>query len=380
MTPAKLLPLPLNTSARSENAVPEVSSALATHTGPVRRRTTSGLLIAALGLAVIVMALASAGIGQMQLSPSEVLASVLHRIGLPWGALPEHPYAESALWAVRFPRVVMAIVVGAALACSGVLMQGVFGNPLAEPGVVGVSSGAAAFACVVIVFGLNFFGTWTVAFAAFLGGLVATALVYATARAGGRTEVVTLVLTGVAINAVGGAVIALMTFLGDNSSREEIIFWQLGSLNGTRWDNVLVAGPVTVIGIALAFFLTHKLDLLALGERPARHLGIDVERLRIQVIIIVAILTGAAVAFAGIIGFVGLVVPHILRLAMGPGHKALLPASALGGALLLLAADTSARTLVPNADLPIGMLTALVGGPFFFWLIRRTRKHDGGWS
>ncbi|PYI40013.1 heme ABC transporter permease [Arthrobacter psychrolactophilus] len=378
MTPAKLLPLSLNTTARSENAVPEAPSTRST--GPARRRTTSGLLIAALGLAVIVMALASAGIGQMQLSPSEVLASVLHRFGLPWGALPEHPYAESALWAVRFPRVVMAIVVGAALACSGVLMQGVFGNPLAEPGVVGVSSGAAAFACVVIVFGLNFFGTWTVAFAAFLGGLVATALVYATARSGGRTEVVTLVLTGVAINAVGGAVIALMTFLGDNSSREEIIFWQLGSLNGTRWDNVFVAGPVTIIGIALAFFLTHKLDLLALGERPARHLGVDVERLRIQVIIIVAILTGVAVAFAGIIGFVGLVVPHILRMAMGPGHKALLPASALGGALLLLAADTSARTLVPNADLPIGMLTALVGGPFFFWLIRRTRKHDGGWS
>ncbi|WP_253901598.1 iron ABC transporter permease [Arthrobacter sp. PAMC 25486] len=326
------------------------------------------------------MALFSAGIGQMQLSPSEILASLLHGIGLDWGTLPTHPYAGSALWSVRFPRVVMAVVVGAALACSGVLMQGVFGNPLAEPGVVGVSSGAAALACVVIVFGLNFFGTWTVAFAAFLGGLAATAVVYATARSGGRTEVVTLVLTGVAINAVGGAVIALMTFLGDSSSREEIIFWQLGSLNGTRWDNVLIAGPVTAIGIGLAFFLTRKLDLLALGERPARHLGVDVERLRVQVIVIVAILTGAAVAFAGIIGFVGLVVPHMLRLALGPGHKVLLPASALGGALLLLVADTVARTLVPNADLPIGMLTALVGGPFFFWLIRRTRKQDGGWS
>ena len=209
---------------------------------------------------------------------------------------------------------------------------------------------------------------------------MATALVYATARSGGRTEVVTLVLTGVAINAVGGAVIALMTFLGDNSAREEIIFWQLGSLNGTRWENVWVAGPIALVGVGLAFLFTRKLDLLALGERPARHLGVDVERMRRQVIVLVAILTSAAVAFAGIIGFVGLVVPHILRMAMGPGHRVLLPASALGGALLLLIADTVARTLVPNADLPIGMLTALVGGPFFFWLIRRTRKTAGGWS
>ncbi|MFF5793268.1 FecCD family ABC transporter permease [Paeniglutamicibacter sp. NPDC012692] len=345
-----------------------------------RRRITAGLLIAGLAVALIVAALVSSGIGQMQLSAAEVFASVAHRLGLDWGMLPTHPHAESALWAIRFPRVVMAIVIGAALACSGVLMQGVFGNPLAEPGVVGVSSGAAAFACIVIVFGLNFLGTWTVAFGAFVGGLVATGLVYATARSGGRTEVVTLVLTGVAINAVGGAVIALMTFLGDNSSREEIIFWQLGSLNGTRWENVWVAGPITLVGVGLAFLFTRKLDLLALGERPARHLGVDVERMRRQVIVLVAILTSAAVAFAGIIGFVGLVVPHILRMAVGPGHRVLLPASALGGALLLLIADTVARTLVPNADLPIGMLTALVGGPFFFWLIRRTRKTAGGWS
>lgn len=379
MTAPRLLPLPLEPSRTEDLPRKDQTSGNSSRVSP-RRRVAPGMLITILGVAVVVMALASAGIGQMQLSPSEVMASVLHKIGLPWGTLPQHPYAESALWAVRFPRTVMAIVVGAALACSGVLMQGVFGNPLAEPGVVGVSSGAAAFACIVIVFGLNFLGTWTVAFAAFLGGLAATSLVYLTARSGGRTEVVTLVLTGVAINAVGGAVIALMTFLGDNSSREEIVFWQLGSLNGTRWDNVAVAGPITVVGVALAFFLTRKLDLLALGERPARHLGVDVEKLRIQVIVIVAILTGAAVAFAGIIGFVGLVIPHILRMAMGPGHRALLPASALGGALLLLVADTAARTLVPNADLPIGMLTALVGGPFFFWLIRRTRKRDGGWS
>lgn len=343
-------------------------------------RVRNTAVLAALGAGVLLAALISAGVGQMQISVPEILASVGHRLGLDWGSLPAHPHAESALWAIRFPRVLMAVIVGAALAAAGVLMQGVFGNPLAEPSVVGVSSGAAAFACTSIALGLSFLGPWTTVVAAFLGGLVATALVYFTARHGGRTEVVTLVLTGVAINAIAGAVIALMTFLGDTSAREEIIFWQLGSLNGTLWVNVAVAGPIALLGIALSFGMTRKLDLLSLGERPARHLGVNVELLRKQVIVVVAFLTSAAVSFAGIIGFVGLVIPHILRMALGPGHRMLLPASVLGGALLMLAADTTARTLVPNADLPIGMLTALVGGPFFFWLIRRTRRGAGGWS
>lgn len=373
----QLTPLRLETITSNVPVVKDDPVQLRLSTSKKARNT---VVLIVLGLLVVLAALLSAGVGQMQISVSEILASVAHRLGLDWGTLPVHPHAESALWAIRFPRVLMAIVVGAALAAAGVMMQGVFGNPLAEPSVVGVSSGAAAFACTSIALGLSFFGQWTTVVAAFIGGLVATTLVYITARHGGRTEVVTLVLTGVAINAIAGAVIALMTFLGDTSAREEIIFWQLGSLNGTLWFNVWIAGPIALLGIALAFTLTRKLDLLALGERPARHLGVNVESLRKQVIVIVAFLTSAAVAFAGVIGFVGLVVPHILRMALGPGHRMLLPASVLGGALLMLAADTVARTLVSNADLPIGMLTALVGGPFFFWLIRRTRRGAGGWS
>ena len=183
-----------------------------------------------------------------------------------------------------------------------------------------------------------------------------------------------------AVNAVCGAIIALMTFLGDQQSREQIIFWQLGSLNGSRWDYVAVVAPIVILGIIGVMFLTRKLDLLSLGERSARHLGVDVERLRIISIILVAFLTAAAVAFAGIIAFVGLVVPHIIRMLIGPGHRILIPASALGGAVLLSGADLIARTSIPYADLPIGMLTALVGGPFFFWLIRKTRKSAGGWA
>lgn len=345
-----------------------------------RRTLRVGLLFAVLAVALVVLAIVSAGIGQLRVPPAEVLGSILHRLGLDVGPMPTHPNGDAALWTIRFPRVVLAILVGAALASAGALMQGVFGNPLADPGVVGVSSGAAVAACLVIVFGWTFLGSWTVAAFAFVGGLLTTLLVYFMSRSGGRTEVVTLVLTGVAVNAMCGAGIAFLTFLGDTQAREQIVFWQLGSLNGTRWQYVGVVAPLVVVGLVGVFLLSRRLDLLSLGERSARHLGVDVERLRIVAVVLVALLTAAAVAFCGIIAFVGLVVPHLIRMLVGPGHRVLLPASALGGAVLLLAADLVARTAVPYADLPIGMLTALVGGPFFFWLIRRTRRTSGGWA
>ncbi|GCE76327.1 ABC transporter permease [Cellulomonas biazotea] len=346
---------------------------------PARRWRRVGLF-GGLTVALLVLAVVAAGSGQLHVPPAEVVGSLLHRLGLDAGTVPTHPNGDAALWSVRFPRIVMAVLVGAALATGGAVLQGVFGNPLAEPGVVGVSSGAAVGACLAIVTGWTFAGTWTVALLAFVGGLVATGVVYATARAGGRTEVVTLVLTGVAVNAVAGAAVAFLTFLGDTQAREQIVFWQLGSLNGTRWVYVAVVAPLVVIGVAGSLLLARRLDLLALGERSARHLGVDVERLRITAVVVVAVLTAAAVAFCGVIAFVGLVVPHLVRMAVGPGHAVLVPASALGGATLLLGADLVARTAVPYADLPIGMLTALVGGPFFFWLIRRTRASAGGWA
>lgn len=347
---------------------------------PVPRAWLPLTLLGCLGAALLVVTLISAVSGQMPVAPAEVLGSVLRRVGIDAGPLPASTYAEAALWSVRFPRVLLAIFVGGSLAVAGVLMQGIFGNPLAEPGVIGVSSGAAVGACVVIVFGLATFGPWTLVIAAFLGGLLATLVAYRTARRGGRTEVVTLVLTGVAINAVCGALIALLVFLGDNQSREQIVFWQLGSLNGARWSEVAIVGPIAVVGTIIALLFARQLDLLSLGETAAGHLGVNVERLRIRSIVLVAVLTSAAVAFGGIISFVGLVVPHLVRMLLGPGHRWLLLVSALGGAVLLLTADLLARTLITYAELPIGMLTALVGGPFFFWLIRRTSRGAGGWA
>jgi iron complex transport system permease protein len=343
----------------------------------VGRRT---VLFVALGVALVVVSLVAAGTGQLAIAPDEVLGSIMHRLGVTIWPLPAHPNGDSALWSIRFPRVAMAILVGAALAAAGMIMQAIFGNPLAEPGVVGVSSGAALGAAASIVLGLTFLGDWTIAFAAFVAGLLATFLVYAVSRANGKTEVVTLVLTGIAVNAFAGAGLALFMFLADTQSREAIVFWQLGSLNGSRWQDVLVVLPVAVVGIAVALVLSRRFDLLSLGEKAARHLGVNVEALRIVSIVLVALLVGGAVAFVGIIAFVGLVIPHLMRMIIGPAHLPLLIASTLGGAVLLVAADLVARTAIPMADLPIGLLTSLIGGPFFFWLLRRTRKKAGGWG
>ncbi|WP_433350028.1 FecCD family ABC transporter permease [Micromonospora sp. CA-111912] len=345
-----------------------------------RRGGRGPTLLAGLGVALLLVVLVAAGRGQVQVSPAEVLGSVLHRLGLDIGTPPANPQGENALWIVRFPRVVLAAVVGAALGCAGAVMQGVFGNPLAEPGVIGVSAGAAVGAALAIVTGVTALGGWTVPAAAFAGGLATTYAVYLLARSGGRTEVVTLVLTGVAVNAVAGAVIGLLMFVGDEAGVQAIAFWNLGSLAPANWSAVALATPCLVVGLGVACADARRLDLLALGESAARHLGVDVERLRIRMIVVTALLGAAAVAFTGIISFIGLVVPHLVRMVAGPGHRVLLPASALGGAIVVIAADLAARTLVDHQELPLGVLTAVVGGPAFFWLLRRTRGRSGGWG
>lgn len=354
----------------------------ASETKPVsatKKRSRRAILFTALSAALIAVCLISAGSGQLTIAPGEVVDSILRALGIDVGP-PVNATSDTALWTIRFPRIVLALLIGAALAASGTLMQAVFSNPLAEPSVVGVSSGAALGAATAIVFGWTFLGEWSVALAAFIAGLATTLFVYFASRTRGKTEVVTLVLTGIAINAFAGAALALLTFLGDSASREQIIFWQLGSLNGARWQQVAIIAPLVLIGLIVAFGLARTLDLFSLGERGARHLGVNVELVRIIVIVIVAVLVSAAVAFAGIIAFVGLVVPHLMRMVLGPAHRPLLIASVLGGALLMASADLVARTAVPMADLPIGMLTSLVGGPFFFWLLRRTRRRSGGWG
>lgn len=361
------------------------------------RRGRGWWLLTGTALALAAVCVVAAGAGQLAIPPGEVAGSVLHRldgalewllggvglhVDLPLDSVtgPRHPQGDAALWQVRFPRIALAVVVGAALAVAGALMQGVFGNPLAEPAIIGVSPGAAVGASLAIVTGIDVLGTWTVPVAAFLAALATTLLVYSLSRSGGRTEAITLILTGVAVTAIASAVVAFNTFIASPTAREQIVFWQLGSLNGARWQAVAVVTPFVVVGIVVSLLLARRLDLLALGDRSARHLGVNVERLRVVAIVVIALLVGAGVAFAGVIAFVGLVVPHLVRLVAGPGHRLLLPASALGGALLLTVADLVARTAIPFADLPLGMLTSVVGGPFFLWLMRRMRTTQGGWA
>ncbi|MET9050320.1 iron ABC transporter permease [Streptomyces bacillaris] len=358
-------------------AAAEGSSAEAPH-APKSPRSKAFVLTVGLSLALLAGCLLSAAIGAYSIPIGDVLGSLQHRMGL--GGQPLDRVGESVLWNVRLPRVVLALLVGASLGCAGALMQGVFGNPLAEPGVIGISAGAAVGAVASIALGLTFFGNWTITVFAFIAGLATVLLVYTLSRSGGRTEVVTLILTGIAVNAFAGALIGLFIFFADNAQITQITFWQLGSLSQATWPKVLAVLPCALAGLLIAPFYARKLDLLALGERPARHLGVDVERLRITLVLVVALLTAAAVAVAGIISFVGLLVPHLLRMANGPGHRFLVPGSALGGALVLVAGDLAARTVAAPAELPLGVLTALFGSPFFFWLLRRTRRKQGGWA
>lgn len=349
---------------------------MASSTSPSRPAPGSsrvGLTFLTISLLLLVSVLASASLGQFSIPLDQVLGGLARHLGLA-EATPDSQLADATLWNIRLPRILLGLLVGAALGASGAVMQAVFGNPLAEPGVIGISAGAAVGACSAIVFGVGLLGVFTVPFFAFGGALVTTALVYLFSRSGGRAEVLSMILTGIAVTAVANALIALMVFLADEASRDQIVFWQMGSLNGATWSAVATSLPIVLLGLAGVLALAQQLNLLALGERAAAHSGVHVERLRLLAIIFTALLTGAAVAYAGIIAFVGLIVPHLLRMLVGPSNRLLIPASALGGALLIAVADLAARTLIPFADLPIGIFTALVGGPTFFWLLRRTLR------
>lgn len=339
---------------------------------------TSALLLGLSGALLVVSALGVSR-GAFPLSVPEVIATLADKAGWRVGTLPDQ-VAQSVLWDIRVPRVLLGVCVGGTLGTAGALMQGTFANPLAEPGIVGVSSGAALGAVISIVVGFHALGTWSTSAAAFVGGLVTVMLVYASARSDGRTEVVTLVLSGVALNALTGSVIGLAQYFSTDAELRSVSFWMLGSLAQASWPKVAAIAPLAVLGVGIAWSRARQLDLLALGERPAQHLGVDVERLRLTAMVLVAVLTAAAVAVSGIITFVGLVIPHLVRMVIGPGHRGLLPASALGGATIVVLGDLIARTAAAPAEIPLGVLTGLVGSPVFFVLLRRTRREQGGWA
>ncbi|WP_158818622.1 iron ABC transporter permease [Methylocapsa sp. S129] len=340
------------------------------------RTAQVGVALAAL-LAVI--AILSLTHGAMSVAPSRVF-DILFRSGA-YGA---GDIGRDALVVlnIRLPRLLLGAMIGSALGGSGALMQGLFRNPLADPGLVGVSAGAGLAAAATIVLGEKLPAGLTggssfslLPAAAFLGALASTAFLYAVTTRGGRTSIATMLLAGVALAALAGSLTGLLAYVSDDRQLRDLTFWSMGSLGGATWAKVEVLAPVCVLLVAVAPFLSRGLNAMALGEAEAFHLGVRVQRLKIAIILLVAIAVGASVAAAGVIGFVGIVAPHLLRLAIGPDHRALLPLSAVAGATLMAGADILARTLVAPAEMPIGILTAAIGAPFFLWLLLR-----GDWS
>ncbi|WP_162009463.1 iron chelate uptake ABC transporter family permease subunit [Labrenzia sp. CE80] len=281
---------------------------------------------------------------------------------------------------IRLPRTLLGALVGSALAVSGAVMQGLFRNPLADPGIVGVSAGAGLGAASLIVLGgttlapiVSIFGIYALPLAAFGGGLCSTWLLYRIGTRGGVTSIATLLLAGIALGAFAGAITGLLVYVADDQQLRDLTFWGLGSLAGASWEKVFAAAPLICATLFLLPILANGLNALMLGEAAAGHMGVRVQRLKNISIIMVAAASGASVAVSGGIGFVGIIVPHLLRLTIGPDHRYLLPASALLGASFLIATDTISRTIVAPAELPIGILTAFVGAPFFLWLLLRKR-------
>ncbi len=335
------------------------------------------LLLALVGMGAIAAAIGAAGI------PLHRLPAAL---GLTAGDGDAATLARDqlVLWSVRLPRIALAILVGALLSGSGAIMQGLFRNPLADPALVGVSSGGALAATVTIVIGDRVLATsqtplsfGLLPVAAFIGSLAVTSMLYRIATRENRTSIAIFLLGGLAIAALANAGIGLLVFMADDRQLRDITFWLLGSLGGATWTKVAIVTPFALTLLLAVPFIAHGLDLLALGEAEAFHMGIAVERLKRLSIVMVSAATGAAVAFAGVIGFVGIVVPHLLRFVIGPSHRTLLPTSLVFGAILLLAADTCARTVAAPAEVPIGILTALVGAPFFLVVLLRQRTLVG---
>lgn len=287
---------------------------------------------------------------------------------------------ESVIWYIRLPRTLLAACIGAGLAVAGAALQGIFRNPLADPGIIGVSAGASVGAVAAIVLGVSWFGIWTLPVFAFIAGSAVTFVVYSIARRGGRTEVVTLILAGVAISSMAGGTVGWLTTIATDAELRSITFWQMGSLGGAQWPQVGVVAACVAAGAVYLCRTANALNLLTLGEREARHLGVRVERLRGIAMFATAAMTGAAVSFAGAIGFVGLVVPHLVRLIWGPDHRQLLPKCIVLGAIVLMVADLVARLVVEPMELPVGVVMGLIGGPFFGWLLLRTRREQGGWA
>lgn len=308
---------------------------------------------------------------------SIIIASCVGAIDIPlWGLISSDldQLQKTVLTQVRLPRIILAGVVGAGLAVSGAAMQGLFRNPLADPGLIGISSGSALAVGLFIIFGGKYagvFGLYGMSIAAFGGGLIVSILIFKIASSSGTFSVTYLLLAGIAINALSGAAIGFLTYLSDDQQLRTFTFWSMGSLGGALWPIVLVSISIIFPAILILLRNAHALNILMLGEDEAKNLGINTKKLKRVVIICSALCVGACVAASGMIGFIGLLVPHLIRLMVSSDHRQLIPLSVIFGAIILIIADTLARVVVSPSEMPVGVLTSMIGGPFFLWLLMR---------
>lgn len=323
-------------------------------------------------LAFIILPLAVLAVALLALALGSAAIPVTAVAAWPWDASALSDQQRLIIENIRLPRMVLGLLVGAMLAVAGAALQGIFRNPLADPGLIGVSGGAALGAAAMIVLGGDrFVGPLALPMAAFAGAVIATLAVYGLGRRHGMISPPSMLLAGIAINALAGAGIGVFSYVGDDLQLRQLTFWTMGSLGAAGWSTLLPSLFPMLISMVGLLLLATRLDVFSLGEREAFHLGLNPHRMVQVVVGLTCLGVGAAVAAAGPIGFIGLVVPHLIRLSLGAGHRVLLPAGMMLGAILLVGADTIARIVASPAELPVGLLCSLLGAPFFLWLLRR---------
>jgi iron complex transport system permease protein len=346
-------------------------------------RINRTLLFSALTALLVASFLCSVGLGAMSISPSEVLTIIGYKLGLV-DDLGIDAAQMHVLWNIRLPRTLAGVLVGAGLAIAGASLQGLFRNPLADPALVGISSGASLAAATAIILGItsSSFGSVIVGnsvlnLVTFAGAVITAFIVYRISTSNGKTQISTMLLAGVAINALAMSGVGFMTYIASENELRDITFWMLGSLGGVSWSSLAIVFPAITLTLIFLPKMARGLNSFTLGEQNASYIGANTHRLKLMTILLSTLAVGVAVAISGVIGFVGLVVPHVVRMIAGPDHRTLLPASALAGALLLVLADLMSRMLLAPAELPIGILTALIGTPLFLSiLIREKRKFE----
>ncbi len=339
------------------------------------------LLALGAGMVAVLLAVSLGGliVGSVSIPAPTTVAILLHTLSGGWLMAPEWRDAyEIIVVQTRIPRIILAGVVGASLGVSGMVIQAIVRNPLAGPSILGVSSGAATGAVLVMRFGLIFLGAFTLHIAAFVGGLAALTVVFWIARTGGRMTPTRLVLAGIAMSAVLSALTSLLVLTSpDPQLAARVLFWTLGGFGSAQWKLLPIPVIALTLGLAIMLLQARRLNLLMAGDESAVALGLNVEQFRRAMFVLTAALTGITVAVAGVIGFVGLIMPHIVRLLVGADHRRALPAVAVLGASFTIAADLVARSIIAPLELPVGIVTALVGGPFFIWLLRRDARALG---